>query len=146
MKKIQLSILFLILFASISIAQPYDFSVGVRAGYSSGLNMKMFMNDDFAIDAQGLYNKSGFLLNVLYEYQFSPYPKERLQYYFGAGPHSGNWDGEFALGVAIMLGCEYIFRQAPVTIGLEWKPMMNLYKQFDYVIPDIGLTFRVILN
>jgi hypothetical protein len=145
MKKIQLSIFILVLCAGISYAQPYDYSFGVRAGYSSGLNLKIFMDDDFAIDAQGLYNNTGFQLNLLYEYQFSPYPKERLQYYFGTGPHVGNWDGEFALGVALMFACEYIFRKAPVTIGLEWKPMMNLYKQFDYVIPDIGLTFRLIL-
>lgn len=146
MRKIQLGFFLLVICGTISYAQPYDYAIGVRAGYSSGLNLKIFIDHDFSIDAQGLYNNAGFQFHLLYEYQFSPYPKKRLQYYFGAGPHAGNWEGEFEMGAALVCGCEYIFRKAPVTMGLEWKPMVRLYKSFDYIIPDIGLTFRVLLN
>jgi hypothetical protein len=146
MKKI--SVIFGLLSISVLLlnAQPYDNSVGLRAGYSSGLAFRHFINRDFAIEAQALYNPFGFQLSALFETQFSPYPKERLQYYFGIGPHTGNWDNEFSLGAAVIAGGEFIFREAPVILGLEWKPMINIYKQFDFVIPDFALTFKVVLN
>jgi hypothetical protein len=153
MKKLEHIIILLALSTGLSFAQPYDNAVGVRAGYSSGLIFKHFIDRDFAIEAQALYNKVGFQFAALYEYQFTPYAKERLHFVFGLGPYCGNWsrDAEagapvFALGAAFMAGGEYIFRKAPVIIGLEWKPMINIYKQFDYVIPDVGMTFKVILN
>lgn len=153
MKKLKFIIILLALSGGISIAQPYENAVGVRAGYSSGLLIKHFIDNDFALEGQALYNKFGFQFSALYEYQFTPYSKERLQFVFGLGPYIGNWTEDteqgapvFALGAAIMAGGEYIFRKAPVIIGLEWKPMMNVYKQFNYIIPDVGLTFKVILN
>ena len=128
------------------IAQAYENAVGVKAGYSSGVVFKHFTDRDFALEGQALYNPLGFQVTVLYEYQFTPHPKERLHYYFGGGIHSGNWENEFALGVAALAGSEYVFRKAPLVLGLEWKPMFNIYKVSDFAIPDIALTVKVTLN
>ena len=125
---------------------PYSNAVGVRAGYSSGLSFKHFVSSDFALDAMAVYNQHGFQVSLLYAYQFSPYGKERLQYYAGLGPHAGNWSDEFAIGAAALAGAEFIFRKAPLILGMEWKPMINIFKQFDYGLPDFAVTFKVILN
>jgi len=77
-----------------------------------------------------LFNLTGFQFTALAEYQFSPYDKKRVYYYAGAGPYYGNWDDETAIGAAIVLGAEYVYRQVPLTMGIEWKPLVNLYSNF----------------
>ncbi len=146
MKKLRVLVCLFIITGSLSMAQPYDNSVGVKIGYSTGIVFKHFSDDEFAFEAQALYNNRGFQLSALYEYQFSPHPKERLYYFAGAGLHGGNWENEFALGAALLAGSEYVFRKAPVILGLEWKPMINFYKQTDLVLPDIAVTAKVKLN
>ncbi len=127
-------------------AQPYNNAVGVRAGFSTGLIYRHFLDDEQAIEALAMYNKFGFQATGLYEFQFNPYPKQRLQYMTGAGIFSGNWDSEFSAGATLMAGAEYIFRDVPLSIGLDWKPMMNFYRNFGYTLLDFGLTVRVVLN
>lgn len=127
-------------------AQPYEHAVGIKAGYSSGVVYKLFLDKKGALEGQALYNSHGFQFTALYEYQFTPYAKKRLFYFAGVGPHAGNWDEEFALGVALNLGAEFVFWKTPLIMGLEWKPMVNLYKVSGYAIPDIALTVKVVLN
>lgn len=128
------------------VAQPYTNAVGVKAGYSSGILFKHFFEDEFSLEGQALYNPKGFQVNGLMAYQFSPYPKERLQYYAGGGVYGGDWDGELAIGLGVVMGSEYVFRNTPLVIGLEWKPSINLFRSFDTALPDIGLTVKVTLN
>jgi hypothetical protein len=134
------------IFAGYLFAQPYENAVGIKAGYSSGIVYKYFPDKSYALEGQALYNNHGFQFTALYEYHLPPYAKRRLYLYTGFGPHGGEWNDEFALGAAICLGSEFVFRQAPLSLGLEWKPMINLYKSFDYAIPDIAVTVKVVLN
>ena len=126
--------LFLLLSSVVASAQPYENAVGIRAGYSSGLNYKHITNDDLVIEAKGLYNRHGFQFTGLLAYQFSPYDKKRLFYYAGGGIFGGNWEEEAAVGAALVIGSEYVFRDVPLAIGLEWKPMLNIFKT--YLKPD----------
>lgn len=127
-------------------AQPYRNAVGIKAGFSSGVVFKHFTDKRIALEGQALYNPFGFQFTALYEYQFTPYAKERLYYYAGGGIHSGNWSEEFSLGAALLVGSEFAFRKAPLTIGLEWKPMVNFFRVFDYGPADLALTVKVDLN
>ena len=127
-------------------AQPYKNAVGVRAGYSSGITFRHFTRREPFLEGMALYNMHGFQFTALYGYQFTPYAKKRLYYYGGAGLHAGNWQEEFSLGTAVALGAEFAFRKAPVIIGLEWKPMVNLLRVFDAGIPDLAVTLRVSLD
>lgn len=136
----------MLFFQGILFAQPYKNAVGARAGYSSGITFRHFVDREILVAGLALYNQHGFQFTALYEYQFSPYAKKRLYYYGGAGLHAGNWDEEFALGAAVAVGSEFVFRKAPVIIGLEWKPMINFYRIFDFAIPDLAVTFRVSLD
>lgn len=146
-KKLAALIICFSLFAVSIIAQPtYNNAVGVKAGFSSGLLFKHFVQRNNAIDVQALYNQFGFQISSLYDYQFSPYGKERLQYYAGIGPYAGNWSGDFSIGAAALLGSEFIFHNAPVILGLEWKPMLNIYKQFYFAFPDFAMTIKIVLN
>ncbi len=127
-------------------AQAYNNAVGIRAGYSSGLNFRHINDDHQVWEAQTLFNSIGFQFTGIFNYQFTPHDKKRVYYYAGAGLFGGNWEDEVCAGVAISFGAEYVFREVPLTIGLEWKPMVKLYNDFDYVIPDVGLSVRFVLN
>ncbi len=146
MQKRLLLILVAVLFTVVLQAQAYKNAAGIRAGYSSGLSYR-YLNDDHQVwEGQALFNPEGFQFTALFNYQFTPHDKKRVYYYAGAGLLGGNWDGEACAGVAVSMGAEYVFREVPLTIGLEWKPMVKLYNGFDYVIPDVGLTVRFVIN
>lgn len=146
MKRLLFTGIFMLLAYGAVHAQPYKNAVGARAGYSSGFTFRHFTDREFMAQGMALYNRDGFQFTAMYGYQFSPYAKERLYYYAGAGLHVGNWQEEFAVGAAIAVGSEFVFRKAPVIIGIEWKPMVNFYRVFDFGIPDLAVTLQVSLN
>ena len=127
-------------------AQPYEHAIGIKAGYSSGIMYKMYADRNGVLSGQALYNRHGFQFTALYDYQYTPYARKRLYYYAGGGVYAGDWEDEFALGIALSLGGEFVFRKAPLIAGLEWKPMVNLYKSIGYAVPDFALTVKVILQ
>jgi hypothetical protein len=124
-------------------AQPYMHSVGIRAGYSSGITYKGFrLHRMGAIEGDILYNRHGFNLSALYEQHWEPFRDEKLLVYLGGGAFGGNWDEEFSLGVLAAAGIEYTFRDQPINIGLDWRPMLNVYQVFAPDFLDFGLCLR----
>jgi hypothetical protein len=123
--------------------QPYEHSAGVRAGYSSGITYKGFFRyQTNAIEAEILYNRHGFNLTGLYEFHFEPFRNDRWLIYAGGGAFGGNWEGDPSLGVALAGGIELVVRDLPINFSLDWKPMLNLYRQFDYDLLDFGISIR----
>jgi hypothetical protein len=127
-------------------AQNYRNAVGIRGGYSSGFTFKHNIHRHYAVDVQAIYNKDGFQLNGLYEYHFSPYDRKRLYYYAGAGPYAGNFNDKFAVGAAAALGAEFILRSAPVSFGVEWKPFINAFREFNFSPQDVGIHVRLMFR
>ena len=124
-------------------AQPYMHSVGIRAGYSSGITYKGFrLHRMGAIEGDILYNRHGFNLSALYEQHWEPFRDEKLLVYLGGGAFGGDWDEEFSLGVLAVAGIEYTFRDQPINIGLDWRPMLNVYHVFAPDFLDFGLCLR----
>lgn len=124
-------------------AQPYEHSVGVRAGYSSGIVYKAFFRHrPSAIEGGLLYNRHGFNLSALYEYHPELFRNKRIQVYFGGGAFGGEWDEEFSLGIAGVAGIEYILRDLPLSFSADWKPMLNLFEDFEADWLDFGISIR----
>lgn len=124
-------------------AQPYLHSVGIRAGFSSGLSYKGFrLHRMGAIEGNILYNRHGFNLSALYEQHWEPFRNERILLFLGGGAFGGEWDEEFSLGAVAVAGIEYTFRDQPINIGLDWRPMLNVYHIFAPEFLDFGLCIR----
>ena len=126
--------------------QPYEFGVGIRAGYTNGINVNYFFERDRALGLLAAYNAHGFQSTFKYVYEFTPYDKRRLYYYFGGGIQLGNWDNAFAGGVAIVAGAEFVMREIPLVIGAEWKPMVNAIEVFGYELIDFGVIVRYVFD
>lgn len=124
-------------------AQPYLHSVGIRAGFSSGLSYKGFrLHRMGAIEGNILYNRHGFNLSALYEQHWEPFRNERILLFLGGGAFGGEWDEEFSLGAVAVAGIEYTFRDQPINIGLDWRPMLNVYRTLAPEFLDFGLCIR----
>ena len=124
-------------------AQPYGHSVGIRAGYSSGISYKGFrLHRMGAYEANILYNRHGFNLSAFYEHHLEPFRNERILVYLGGGAFGGDWDEEFSMGVLAVAGIEYTIRDVPLNLGLDWRPMLNVYRVFAADFLDFGLCIR----
>jgi hypothetical protein len=124
-------------------AQPYEHALGIRAGYSSGITYKgFFLHSMRAIEADVYYNNHGLHLAAFHEWHVEPFRSSKWLIHLGPGVFGGQWDEEFSIGLVGVAGMAYMIRQVPLNIGVEWRPMLNLYKEFapDYL--DFGLTIR----
>ena len=128
-------------------AQPYAHSVGVRAGYSSGITYKGFFTHQMAaMEGDILYNNHGFNLTALLEQHIEVFRNKRSMVYFGGGAFGGSWDAEFSIGVAAVGGIEYTLRDVPLNFSLDWKPMLNVFADFEFDFLDFGLSIRYRFN
>jgi hypothetical protein len=124
-------------------AQPYEHSAGVRAGYTSGLNYKgFFLYSMNAIEISLGYNRHGLNISGMFEVHKELFGKDRWFAYFGGGLFGGQWDEELSMGLAAVGGLEYSLRKTPLNFGLDWRPMLNVYRSFGYDLLDFGLTIR----
>lgn len=135
-----------VIFSTVMNAQAYKNAIGIRAGYSSGLSYRHLSIRSLVLEGQALFNSKGFQFTALAEYQFTPHDKRRVYYYAGAGPCYGDWEGKTAIGAALVVGTEYVFRQVPLCMGAEWKPMVSFYTDINYLLPDFGVTVRYVIN
>jgi hypothetical protein len=124
-------------------AQTYDHAGGVRAGYTSGLSYKgFFLHSMNAMELDLGYNRHGLSIAGLYEIHMEPFRSSRWLAYFGGGVFGGKWDEDFSMGLVAVGGIEYTLRKTPLNFGLDWRPMLNTYKNFGYNLLDFGLTIR----
>ncbi len=124
-------------------AQPYEHAGGIRAGLSSGISYKGFFRYQMnAIEADVLYNRNGFNLTALYEHHLETFRNKRLLVYLGGGAFGGTWKEELSLGVTAVAGIEYQLRDVPLSLGADWKPMVNVYRVFDNEWADFGIAIR----
>lgn len=123
--------------------QPYDHAAGVRAGYSSGITYKGFLRYSMsAFQLDGLYHARGLTLGVQYLYHLEPFRSNRWLICAGGGPFSGRWEDAIAAGVSVTAGIEYTMRDLPLNFGIDWKPMLNLYKNPGTALLDFGASIR----
>jgi len=127
--------------ASESKAQYYLNSAGVRVGGSYGLTYKKFFNQSQSFELLLGGRNSG--MHVTGTFQFNKplnlSKNEVFFLYYGGGAHAGFQDYNskvldsqsfyryenqtyFSMGVDAIIGVEYRFLTAPITIGLDLKP------------------------
>ena len=138
MKKIILLLVLVIGIKVIANAQDYKTGVGLRGGFSNGLTIKHFISDRNALEGLISTRWRGVEITGLYEIHNRAFDVDRLNWYYGGGAHIGFYDGVnttwgdvgtpyTVVGIDGILGIEYNFSEAPINIGLDWKPAFNLF-------------------
>ena|SRR5450759_5875038 len=137
MRKIILTLVLAISIVALASAQDYKTGVGLRAGFSNGLTIKHFVSEKAAFEGLLSTRWRGFDITGLYEIHHQAFEVEHLNWYYGVGAHIGFWNGNnvpwttgdpsyTVIGIDGILGIEYSFSEAPINIGVDWKPAINL--------------------
>jgi len=130
MRRFFLSVVLAFSIVALSCAQDYKTGIGLRAGFSNGITLKHFVSDSRAYEGLLASHWGGIDVTGLYEIHNQAFEVDRLNWYYGFGGHLGSYSGNSVSGTVIgidgILGIEYTFTEAPINIGLDWKPAFNL--------------------
>ncbi len=134
-----------LLFATILMMQPvsaqqtYKTSLGLRAGYPSGISAKHFISKSDAIEGVLSFGWGGIGVTALYQIH-NPIPDlPGLKWYYGGGAHFATtrstnshnpYDSDLGdrvyLGADGDVGLEYVFEGAPISVGVDILPLLNI--------------------
>ena len=143
-------------------AQEFHQAVGIRAGWTAGFEYRVYTDD---------YNSYKFLLSSrdrgLQLHAFKEFHRynlfdftDQLTFVFGGGVHVGyeRWDENYfnyhvsyyrtrtalIAGADGLAGLEYLFYKAPVSVGFEVKPYLDLLGRdvVDIHLFDFALTAK----
>ena len=137
MKKFVLATTVFVLTIFAANAQSYDTGIGLRGGLANGLTVKHFVSENAALEGILSTRWRGFNITGLYEIHAIAFDTPGLYWFYGFGGHIGFWDGNrnpwfddeadyTVFGIDGIIGMEYVFAEIPVTIGVDWKPAINL--------------------
>jgi hypothetical protein len=156
MKKIILTLVLVLSIITLADAQDYKTGIGLRGGISQGLTLKHFVSEKAAFEGiiATRMEEHGFELTGLYEIHNMAFEVEHLNWYYGGGATLGFYNGNnvswgtsgntsTVLGIDGILGIEYSFSEAPINIGLDLKPTLNLIGYYGFWV-DSALSIRYI--
>jgi hypothetical protein len=153
----------LLSFANRESAQAQTVGLGLRVGgYNAGISGKYFFRDNLAIE--GIlgtgFGRRGFQLTSLVEQHASAFGIEGLQWFYGAGAHIGVFRGRYyhepsnkhyvdsynrtlaTLGVDGIVGLEYQITEIPISVGIDFKPFIDINRDGLFLYGDGALTVR----
>lgn len=150
------------LFVQLAIGQGYNQAVGIRVGWSSGIEYRFYTDDSNSYRFLLSGRNRGFQVHALkefHEYDLFGFSNQ-LVFIYGFGIHAGyerwnewhilpgrNWydtRSSFIVGGDGLAGLEYIFDEFPISVGLEVKPYFDLLGKNPFRINffDFGLTAK----
>lgn len=154
MKRFVLTMILTAAFGMLLNAQDYKTGLGLRFGNGAGFTVKHFITDRSAIEGLLFSKWHGFDITGLYEIHDQAFDVDHLKWYYGFGAHIGFYDGDYVkwgepgssynvFGIDGIIGIEYSFTEAPINIGLDLKPELNLIGYTGLWV-DFGLSARYI--
>ncbi len=162
MKKTLIAIMLLLTISTVSNAQDYTTSVGLRLGLYNGLTAKKFISSSMAVEGILDTRWNGIQVTGLIEKHSAPFDLPALYLFYGAGAHVGLWSGSnvnsawgttssnyMVIGVDGILGLEYNFNEEftiPLTLSLDWKPAIHLIGYTGFWFDSGAISVRYILD
>jgi hypothetical protein len=154
MKRIVLTMILAAGIVMLTNAQDYKTGIGLRFGDGAGLTVKHFVNNRGAIEGFLFSKWHGFNITGLYEIHDIAFDVDRLKWFYGFGAHIGFYNGDYVrwgepgyaynvFGVDGVAGLEYSFTEAPINLGLDLKPALNLVGYTGFWM-EFGLSARYI--
>jgi hypothetical protein len=152
-----ISILMLVLACSPGSSQDYHTAFGIKAGMAPGITAKHFLSTNGALEGIATFRWGGVNLTGLGEFHLPLFDTDGLNFYYGGGFHIGVWDTGKALdeagggqklnlGIDGIVGIEYSFFDIPLSVGLDWKPNLNIIRDTRMIIDEISLVARYLLR
>lgn len=161
MKRLLLFSAFVVLSCT-TFSQGFKQAVGIRAGYTGGVEYRIYTDDLNSYKFLLGSRERGVLAHALKEFhRYDLFTfTDQLNFVFGAGVHAGyeRWDQQyfnyntsyyvtrtaFIAGLDGLAGLEYMFRDVPISLGFEVKPYFDLFgrEMFDFQLFDFAFTAK----
>lgn len=143
-------------------AQEFKQAVGMRLGCSPGFEYRIFADDINSYRFLLSTRDHGVQFHILKEFhQYDMFKfSDQLVFLYGAGLHAGyeRWDVKhinnntqwhnrhtaFIAGLDGLVGLEYVFYKAPISLGIEAKPYFEFFgkEYFDIQLFDFAFTAK----
>lgn len=157
MKKFPATVFLLILPLFTMPAQDYETGLGVKIGMSPGISAKHFITTNGALEGIATVRHRGANFTALGEFHLPVFDTDGMSLYYGGGLHAGVWDTglarnqgtsgrRFNMGIDGIIGLEHTFFYAPIAIGLDWKPYINLIRDRRLIIDELSFTIKFIFR
>ncbi len=131
-----------------SVAYSNAQELGVRFGDISGGNVAIdgiFSTGKFSRVHADVSFGQGAGIDLLWDFIYRQLSGEAFKWYVGAGPYV--WiDDPFWLGVAGEIGLEYGFETIPVSLSLDWRPLISIVETTDFHAGGFGVNIRYVFG
>ncbi|HEU4470547.1 MAG TPA: hypothetical protein VFR58_05640 [Flavisolibacter sp.] len=148
MMKASAALMFAIFFlCSIANAQPYKMGLGLRfstadAVVGNSISFKYFLKEQMAVET--LLSFGDPLAVGLLLAKHRPFG-EGFSWLYDGGGYVG-FSGPGRAGFQGILGIDYKAGTLPVNLSLDWKPELNLSKEFSFEPAVLGISARFTLK
>jgi hypothetical protein len=121
------------------------FGAGLILGEPTGLSLKYWLNESFAVDggiAASFFRDNGLQLHsdiLWHKFGLFDVPEGRLPLYFGLGGRVKFEDGDDRFGIRFPIGVSYMFDRRPIDVFLEVAPILD-------VTPSVQGSFNAVLG
>jgi len=144
MKKLILSFVFFC-----SIQSAFSQEVGIRFGNNTGGSVAVdgiFSLGEFSrIHADVSFGNDSVGIDALWDFIYKPIGNEDIYWYVGAGPSLFIGDN-FRIGASGEIGLEYQFDEAPIAIGLDWRPTFWIVEDTEFDAGGFGFNIRYVFG
>jgi hypothetical protein len=125
-------LLLLLLFSGTMVGQERGFGVGILLGEPSGISMKGWLSSSSAIDAAVAWSfRQDGTFHIHADYLLHAFDvikaPEKIPLYYGIGGRLRTGRHEDAhFGLRMVVGVDYLFRDAPIDLFVEVAPILDL--------------------
>ena len=144
LSKILFVVTLVILFTKIGTAQE----IGIRGGDLSGGNIALdaaLLTGDFSRIHADISFGEDIGIDVIWDFIYRPLVDESLFIYSGVGPYFLFTD-PFTMGAAGEIGFEYRFDSVPIALGIDWRPLLSITEETEFIPEGFGFNLRFILD
>jgi hypothetical protein len=125
-------------------AQDYKTALGIRissndAIVNNSISLKYFLNSTTVLE--GLLSFGDPLALGLLVEKHRSLSLPGLNWFYGAGGYIGFGDRK-NIGAQGVLGLDYKIANLPLNLSVDWKPELNLAKDFTFEPAAVGVSFR----
>ncbi len=136
MKLIRILLVFAVLFTAAA-TNSHAQELGLRFGDAMANKSSIAIDAVFSV---GKFSRvhgdvsfgNGVGVELLWDFLYRPIEKSPFNWYVGVGP-SMFMGSPFGLGAAGEIGVEYRFKDAPIALGLDYRPTLVLIEKTTFV-------------
>lgn len=142
MKK--LIVLFGLFFICQTNAQELGLRLGNVVGGSAAVDGVFELGKFDRIHANVSFGDGGVGVEALWDFLYKPLDGDALKWYVGAGPSVFFGNSTALIGASGEIGLEYRFDDAPIVLGLDWRPTLWIVENTSFRAGGFGFNARYV--